>query len=133
VALGTFFMTSETRVRADAFDSADIGTPFDFEDTFGLHDETVFRVDVSWRMGARHLLRAMYFDSHRAARSTLSEEIHFGDQTFPVDATVDSRFDFGITEVAYEYIFLNGDGYQFGGTTRTTVTSRTTRPRSSGR
>ena len=44
---------------------AEIGTPFDLEDTFGLHDETVFRVDASWRMGERHLLRAMYFDSHR--------------------------------------------------------------------
>ena len=28
---------------------------------------------------------------------------------------MDSRFDFGITELAYEYIFLNGDGYQLGG------------------
>lgn len=115
VALGTFFMSSETHVRADAFDSAEIGTPFDLEDTFGLHDETVFRVDASWRMGERHLLRAMYFDSHRGARSVLNEEINFGDETYPVDATVDASFDFDITELAYEYIFLDRDSYQLGG------------------
>ncbi len=105
LGLGTFFMTSETSVRADAFGSADIGTRFDLEDTFGMHDEAVFRVDASWRIGERHLLRAMYFDSHRAGRQALHEEIDFGDATFPIDATVDARFDFDITELAYEYIF----------------------------
>jgi hypothetical protein len=108
-------MTSETQVRADAFDSAGVGTALDFEDTFGMHDETVFRVDASWHMGRRHLLRAMYFDSNRSARSVLSEQIDFGDESFPIDATVDARFDFDITEIAYEYIFLDRDNYQLGG------------------
>jgi len=115
LGLGTFFMSSETTVRADAFDSGEIGTPFDLEDTFGMHDETVFRVDASWRMGERHLLRAMYFDSHRTGRQTLSEDIEFGDETFPIDAAVGARFDFDITELAYEYIFLARDNYQLGG------------------
>ena len=57
----------------------------------------------------------MYFDSHRSARSSLSEAIDFGDETFPIDATVDARFDFDITELAYEYIFLERDSYQLGG------------------
>ena len=45
----------ETRVRANAFDSGEIGTPVAFEDTFGLHDEPVFRMDASWRLVDRHL------------------------------------------------------------------------------
>jgi hypothetical protein len=114
LGLGTFFMSSKTEVRADAFDSGDIGTPINFEDTFGLEDDNVFRVDASWRMGRRHLLRAMYFQSDRSVRNVIDEEIDFGDETFPVEADVQADFDFDITELAYEYQFMEGDGYQLG-------------------
>lgn len=115
LGLGTFFMSSDTRVRADAFESGDIGTSIDFEDTFNLKDDTVFRIDASWRMGQRHLLRAMYFESNRSVRNVIHEDIEFGDETFPVDADVRADFDFDITELAYEYVFLERDRYQVGG------------------
>ena len=114
LALGTFFMGSDTRVRADAFDSGGIGTPVDFEDTFGLDDDRVFRVDASWRLGERHLLRAMYFESDRSVSHVIDEDIDFGDATFPVDADVRADFEFAITELAYEYVFLQRDEYQLG-------------------
>lgn len=114
VGLGTFFMSSDTTVRADAFDSTEIGTEFNFEDTFALDDENVFRVDASWRIGERHLLRAMYFQSDRSVTNAIDEEIEFGDETFPVNAEVRANFDFDITELAYEYVFMQRDDYQLG-------------------
>jgi hypothetical protein len=114
VGLGTFFLSSDTHVRADAFSSGRVGTPLDFEDTFGLSDDRVFRVDASWRVGNRHLLRAMYFKSDRSVTRTIDENIDFGDATFPVNADVAADFRFHITELAYEYVFMQTDGYQLG-------------------
>lgn len=114
LGLGTFFMSSDTHVRADAFGSDDIGTPIDFEDTFGLKDDRVFRADASWRMTERHLLRAMYFESNRSMTHDIDEDIDFGDATFPISAQVRADFDFDITELAYEYVFMQRDEYQLG-------------------
>jgi hypothetical protein len=114
LALGTFFLSSDTTVRADAFESGEPGTPIDYEDTFGLEDDSVFRIDGSWRMGKRHLLRIMYFESERSRRRVIDEEIHFGDEVFPVNADVRGDFDFDITELAYEYVFMLRDDYQLG-------------------
>lgn len=113
-ALGTFFMSSNTHVRADAFSSGEIGTPIDLEDTFGLEDDRVFRLDASWRAGERHLLRAMYFESDRSVTHNIAENIEFGDASFPVNAEVRADFDFDITELAYEYVFMQREAYQLG-------------------
>jgi hypothetical protein len=48
-------------------------------------------------------------------RNVIDEDIEFGDETFPVDADVRADFDFDITELAYEYVFLERDRYQVGG------------------
>lgn len=114
VSLGTFFLSSDTHVRADAFSSGEIGTSLDFEDTFGLEDDRVFRVDAAWRMSDRHLLRVMCFDSNRSVSSVIDEQIDFGDETFPVNADVRADFEFDITELAYEYVFLQREEYQLG-------------------
>jgi len=114
VGLGTFFLSSNTNVRANGFDSGDIGTPIDVEDTFELEDENVFRVDASWRIARRHILRAMYFESDRSRRKVIDEEIEFAGETFPIEAEVQADFDFDITELAYEYVMLDRDQYQLG-------------------
>jgi len=114
IALGTFFMSSDTSLRADAFTSGEIGTPFNFEDTFKLDDENVFRVDGSWRIGTRHLLRVMHFESDRSVSNVIDRDINFGDETFPIDAQVRADFNFDITELAYEYVILDRDRYELG-------------------
>src|SRR5688572_2618235 len=114
VGLGTFFLSSNTNVRADAFGSGEIGTPIDLEDTFELEDENVFRVDASWRIGSRHIVRAMYFESDRSRRKVIDEQIEFAGETFPIAAEVRADFDFDITELAYEYVLLDRDQYQLG-------------------
>jgi len=114
IALGTFFMSSDTNMRADGFTTGEIGTPFNFEDTFKLEDDNVFRVDASWRMGGRHLLRGMYFQSDRSVSNVIDRDLNFGDETFPIDAQVRADFNFDITELAYEYVLLHRDRYELG-------------------
>jgi hypothetical protein len=68
-----------------------------------------------WRFLERHKLLLMYFDTSRDGRRTIDRDIHFGDQTFPVDAEVRSHLGFDILELAYEYQFLHGEDYELGG------------------
>jgi hypothetical protein len=114
ISLGTFFMSSDTRVRADRFRSAEIGTSLDFEDTFGFDDEKVFHGTVKWRFLQRHKLHAMYFNSDRTARDRIEREIRFGDDTFPLAADVTAEFEFDIIELAYEYAFVHHERYEIG-------------------
>ena len=108
-------MSSDTQVRADASASGETGTPVDFENTFGLDDDNVFRVDAAWRINDRHVLRAMYFQSQRSASDVIREAIEFGDESFPLDTEVRGDFDFAITELAYEYVFMKRERFQLGG------------------
>jgi hypothetical protein len=112
--LGTYFMSSDTRVRVDELDGIGIGSTMHLEDTFGFEDETVFRLEGTWRFAQRHKLRAMYFSSTRTRTSTVHEVIEFGDASFLADASIKAKFDFDILELVYEYAFLRGDGYELG-------------------
>jgi hypothetical protein len=114
VSLGTFFMSSDTRVRADRFESIELGTAFDLEDTFGFDDESVFRADAMWRVFPRHKLRLMYFDSDRIAHDRIEREIRFGDETFAANLDVTADFEFDILEFAYEYELFRHDRYELG-------------------
>ena len=114
VGLGAFFMSSDTRVRADRFDSVRVGTEFDFEDTFGFDEEKVFRADAIWRFFPRHKLRLMYFESDRTAHERLERQINFADTTFTAGLDVTADFKFDILELAYEYELLHHDRYELG-------------------
>jgi hypothetical protein len=114
LSLGTFFMSSDTRVRADRFESIELGTTFDLEDTFGFDDESVFRIDAMWRALPRHKLRLMYFDSDRVAHDRIEREIRFGNEIFEADLDVTADFGFDILELAYEYELFRRDRFELG-------------------
>ncbi len=113
-SLGSYFMTSDTTLRADSIDSVNIGTNIELENTFGFDDETVFRAEALWRFFPRHKLRLMYFSSNRTATDSIDSEIRFEDAVYPVNATVSAKFEFDIAELAYEYEFLRTDRYELG-------------------
>jgi hypothetical protein len=114
LSLGSFNLDTDTRVRLDG--DLNTGTYVDWENTFGGGDTTRFRVDGQWRFADRHKVRFMWFNTSRSKSSTLDEEIDWGDETFPVNATVDAEFDFDVYELAYEYAFLRRDTYELSGT-----------------
>jgi hypothetical protein len=113
--LGSYFMGSETSIRADELGGVDLGTRFSAEDIFGLKDETVFRLEGAWRFKPRHALRLMYFDSARTHGRALDRDIEFGDESFPVGASATLDFDFTVTELAYRYSFIQRDDFELDG------------------
>lgn len=115
LSLGTFVLKSDTEVRFDGDSS--VGTPINWENTFGGGDQSRFRVDGHWRFGdsGRHKARFMWFNASRDNSRVIDEEIEYGDVVFPVDAKVDAEFSFDIYELAYEYAFVKRDNYEIAG------------------
>jgi hypothetical protein len=113
--LGTYFMSSQTSIRADELDGIDLGTRFRIEDVFEMQDEAVFRLEGAWRFKPRHALRLMYFDSSRSRTENIDRDLEFGDASFPLGASVKLRYDFTVTELAYRYSLVRKDNFELGG------------------
>jgi hypothetical protein len=111
VSLGTFVVNTDTTLRLDG-DAGEQGKPIDWEKNFGEGDVNRFRLDGYWRFADRHKLRALVFSTSREGLRTIDEEIDWGGETFPVNATVDGKFEFSIYEVAYEYAFMRRENYE---------------------
>lgn len=111
LSLGAYLVNSDTSLRVDG-KAGEIGTPIDWDRTFGGGDLTRFRVEAQWRFADRHKLRAMWFNSDRSASRTLDREIDWGDETFPVDTRVKGEIKYDIYELSYEYAFFKRETYE---------------------
>jgi hypothetical protein len=111
LSLGTYGVIPDTKVRVDG-KAGERGTPVDWETTFGGGSLTRFRLDAQWRFAERHRLQAMWYSSSRAKTSTLSRDIEWNGDTYPVDAEVKGTLDYDLYLLAYEYSFLRRDTYE---------------------
>lgn len=111
--LGSYIVNTDTEIQLDG--NTTPGTPIDWEDTFGGGDVTRFRIDGQWRFADRHKARFMVFNTSRTKSRTLTEDIVWNGETYPVNArvTADTRFD--IYELAYEYSFMKREAYELAG------------------
>jgi len=108
--LGGYWATADTTVRLDST-SGSVGTTLDFEDNLGLSErKTSPWVQLTYRFNPRHRLEASYVSLRRAGARTLSATINFGDNTYPVNTTVNSEFNTDVYRLAYGYSFINDRG-----------------------
>jgi hypothetical protein len=114
LSLGTFLLHTSTQIRVDG--TTGRGTQIDTNRDLGLKDSDRFRIDGYWRFAKRHKLRLMYFDARQDATRTADRTIDIGDTVFPVNASITSRFETRVFEIAYEYAFFRGDKYEVTGT-----------------
>lgn len=112
VDAGWFFVSTDMRVRVDGETSNQIGSDVDYDDTFGIGDFDRFRVEASWRIAPRHLVRGMYFENDRSATRSLERDVEFGGERFPIGVTVDARSELTVAQLSYEYAFLKRDSYE---------------------
>jgi hypothetical protein len=115
LSAGVFVLDTDTRIRVDG-ENAEIGTDVNLDDEFGFGDQNRLRVDGYWRFFDRHKVRFMYFGSRSEESRSISEEIDFRGETFPVNATVRAEFKTQIFELAYEYSFMRRDSFELAGT-----------------
>ena len=108
--VGAFRADATTTVRYDA-DNGLPGTSVGFEADLGLtRTKTLPQLDFLWRFNARHAVEGSYVSLDRDGRRTISGEIRFGDEVFPVNASVDSFFESDTFRVAYRYSPINQAG-----------------------
>jgi len=113
VDVGGFFLSTDIRVRLDGETTGSVGDTIDFEDTFGLDRFERFRIDGLWRIkGGPHSVRGTYFDFSRTATNELTRDIHFGDETFPVNATTTGRTQLKVMQLSYDYAFSRHENYE---------------------
>jgi hypothetical protein len=113
--VGGFFLSTDTRVRVDGATTGRVGTDLDYDDTFGLGDFDRFRVEALWRIARRHSIRAMYFENNRSATRNIARDIHFGDETFPLGASVIARSELAVAQLSYDYAFVRRERYELAG------------------
>ena len=110
LSLGGFLLSS-VKTTASLSGTSGAGTEIDFQSTLGQSGTAnVFRLDGEWRIAARHKLEFSWFDISQDGSKTISSTINWGDQVYPVNATVVSEFKNSVYKVNYGYVFYrNGD------------------------
>ena len=111
LSLGIFVNKNRTDVRLDP-EFGGIGTDFDWDKAFG-DTETRFRLDGLWRFTDKHHVRVMYTDFSRKGTAVFDEDVQWGDQLIPVNASATGKLEFSIVEVAYEYALKHTENFEF--------------------
>jgi hypothetical protein len=105
-----FQSSAETRLRIDASNGA-LGTSLSLEDDLGFSDSEFLPVlDAVWRINPRHRIELGYLRLARDSQKTISGEIRFGDQVFPVSSDVSAEFDSDVWRLTYGWSFYRDGG-----------------------
>ena len=110
IRLGAFFLSS-IRTTLSLTDSAGKGgQELDFKKDLGGSDSlNVFRADSEWRFAARHKVQLAYFDLNRNASRVIDKQISWGDQTYPVNTTINTQFRSTVYKLNYGYALYRND------------------------
>jgi hypothetical protein len=113
--LGSFLVTDiQTTIGLHNDNTGQGGDFINFGDTLGVETSVnIFRADADWYVSGPHLVQASWYDINLTGHRTLDREIHWGDETFPVNATLDSGFRTQIYKLSYGYTFHRGERHEF--------------------
>ncbi len=111
---GAFLGNFNTEFRLSA-NNANAGTDVDFERDLGFDSSAnLFRADAYYRFNRHHRINFSYFDIRRDSSKRLQRDIQWGDETYPVDATVSAFFDTKVVKLSYQWTFLPYDTWELG-------------------
>jgi hypothetical protein len=114
VSAGIFIPVNNTKIKVGN-ESGSFGNTIDFEDDLGFEKSTgTFLGEVQWRASRRSRFDLSYFYFNRNSSYQLQKTIEFGENTYPVDAHVNSYFKTGIYRFTYGYAFLVNPKYELG-------------------
>jgi len=103
VELGGFATGLNTRIRFDEV-VGNQGTTIDLEEDLGYdNNEAVFSITAARMIGRRHHLSLTYLDVSREGFVEADSEIEWGDEIFPVGASLASSYDAEFLGLNYTY------------------------------
>jgi hypothetical protein len=92
-----------------------VGTAISFEDDLNLTDrKTMPAVLASVRLGQRWKIEAEYLSLKRSGTRTATRTINWGDNTYPIGATINSSFDSDIYRLSGGYSFIKDSQRELG-------------------
>lgn len=107
-----FIPRIDTSVQVTGNGSENIGTDIDMERDLGLDkDEVLPEVTAGARFG-RVIVGLDYFRVKRTADAAIARDISFDDVTFPVSASVSSRFVSDIYRLTIGYAIVQNDNFE---------------------
>ena len=93
-----------TKVRVDPHVEGLEGTTIDLEKNLGLEStRTLTRFEMTFRPFRRHELEVSYFGTRREGLRTIDRQIVFEDTTYPIQASIASRFNLDFWQATYTY------------------------------
>jgi len=105
---------ADTVMRLDA-NNAPLGTYIDFADTLGGERKaTIVRMDGLYRFNERHGLGFSWYQMKLTGSRVLERDIQWGGQTFPAGSQVDSKLNFDVTKVNYQYSLFHNEEAELG-------------------
>ena len=91
------------------------GTSISFEEDLNLTDrKTMPAILAAVRLGERWKVEGEYFSLHRSGSRSVSKTIDWGDNTYPIGATVSSEFDSDIFRLSVGYSFIKDSQRELG-------------------
>lgn len=110
---GLFF--PKTTTSAQLTSRAGAGAFVQFEDTLGVErSKTVPAAFARWRLGERWRVEAEYFKIDRGGERVVDRDIQWGENTYPVNANVTTKFDFFDLRVSAGYSFFRTRDKELG-------------------
>ena len=93
-------ISSEIRLDSEILGE---GTTLNFENLGLAADKTIPTLAFQWQIAKRHRVGVRWQDINRTSSTHVEDEIHWGDDIIPVDATL--SLDVGITQYFVDYAF----------------------------
>jgi len=93
-------ISSEIRLDSEILGE---GTTLNFENLGLVADKTIPTLAFQWQISKRHRVGVRWQDIKRTSTTHVEDEIQWGDQIIPVDATL--NLDFDITQYFVDYAF----------------------------
>lgn len=105
IGAGAFF--PKTATSATLTSRNGVGASVEFEDTLGMRSsDSVPAAFGRWRIGERWRIEAEYFQLNRNGERVIDRDIQWGENVYPVNSTVRSKFDFSDLRVSAGYSFF---------------------------
>ena len=105
IGAGVFF--PRTTTSAELTSRSGVGTMVDFEETFGMQSKKALPVGlVRWRFAERFRIEAELFKLDRTGQRTIDRDIQWGENLYPVNADVQSHFNFSDLRISAGYSFF---------------------------
>jgi hypothetical protein len=111
---GAFFPQTNTQAQLSS-NRTGVGATVDFEQSLDLErSKTVPALVGRWRLGERWRVDAEYFQLNRSSERRIDRQIEWGDQVFPVNAEVSTKFDFSDLRLSLGYSFFRRADKELG-------------------